>query len=103
MPRYGRNDENEKEIVKALLAVGASVSKIKERDGKAGVPDLLVGWKGRTSLLEIKRPTGRVSEAQDEWHKHWKGSVVCVVRSQREALELTIGEINAPYPPTPKR
>jgi hypothetical protein len=47
-------DGNEAAIVDALRAAGATVTRL----GDAGVPDLLVGYRGSTLLLEIKLPLG---------------------------------------------
>lgn len=51
--RYAaRRDENEQAVVDALEAAGASVTRL-------GQPmDLLVGYQGRNTLLEVKKPLG---------------------------------------------
>ena len=56
--RAARRDSNEVEIVRALIAAGASVTHL---SGVDGLPDLLVGYQGRTVLLEVKHlsPTGK--------------------------------------------
>jgi hypothetical protein len=52
-PRYARRrDENEPEIVSALEAAGALVLRL----NIDGAPDLLVGFRDRLYLLEIKHP-----------------------------------------------
>jgi hypothetical protein len=52
-PRYARRrDENEPEIVSALEAAGALVLRLNIDGG----PDLLVGFRGRLYLIEIKHP-----------------------------------------------
>jgi hypothetical protein len=48
-------DSNEKEIIEALKRAGASVTSL----NGTGVPDLLVGYKGATFLLEVKLPLGK--------------------------------------------
>jgi hypothetical protein len=96
--RAKRRDTNEPEIVDALVAAGASVTRI---DGD-GVPDLLVGFKGRSFLLEVKLPLGArggvtrhrkweggdgdMTRAQVTWWGAWKGEPAVVVRSPFEAL-----------------
>lgn len=93
-----KRDANEAEIVKALRAVGASVTQLDDR----GVPDLLVGLGGRTWLLEVKLPLGKeggmprretyrggrgdLTSAQVLWWDSWKGEAPTVVRSVAEAL-----------------
>lgn len=100
--RAARRDANEDEIVKALRAVGASVTML---SGVDGIPDLLVGHQGRTFLLEVKLPlgpnggkrgggstrpgqggNGTLSADQLEWWAAWKGSLPVVVRTADEAL-----------------
>lgn len=81
---YAANvDANQSDIVKALRAVGASVEHI-HREGR-GVPDLLVGWRRRNHVLEVKTAKGELNELQVEWHASWRGTVA-VVRSPEDAL-----------------
>ena len=94
-------DKNEPEIVHALRQVGAYVALI----NGTGVPDLLVGYKGETFLLEVKlplleahTPTGKVrtdkarmkgrelKPAQEHFFSAWRGGHVCLVRTIRQAL-----------------
>ena len=59
------------------------------RLAQKGTPDLLVlGRDGKTTWLEVKLPTGKVSPTQITWHS-WAlawGHRVAVVRSVSEAL-----------------
>jgi len=48
--RAARVDANQQEIVKALRSVGAYVRVITQGDG---LPDLLVGYRGVTLLMEV--------------------------------------------------
>lgn len=90
-------DGNEKGIVEALVDAGASVTRLNE----AGVPDLLVGFQGKTFMLEVKQPErkdgkahtrdgiggqGELTEAQVKWWSKWVGSSAIVVHSPEEAL-----------------
>lgn len=84
--RAARRDANEAEIIRALRAVGASVHQL----SGAGVPDLLVGYRGRTLLLEVKTATGKATEAQEEKRAAWRGGEWRTVRSVDEALR-TLG------------
>ena len=89
-----RRDDNEAPIVEALIAVGAIV----ERLNAKGVPDLLVGFKGATKLLEVKgsTTTGRgknkrvvpraLTPDQEVWFGAWKGEAPIVVQSVEDAL-----------------
>ena len=92
--RARRRDANHAEIVRALLAAGCSVVDL-SAVGIEGVPDLLVGYRARSVLLEIKAPDarGRLSsgaarsaERQAEWRAKWRGGPVFVVRSPEEAI-----------------
>lgn len=83
MRRAARTDPNQKEIVAALRAVGATVAFVHQLG--AGFPDLAVGWKGRTYLLEVKADDGGLTPDQVRWHATWRGHVA-VVRNVAEAL-----------------
>jgi Holliday junction resolvase len=85
-------DGNQAAIVAALRAAGCSVSLIQGANSTAGVPDLLVGFRGETFLLEVKRPkakgqqAGRLSPAQVKWALEWVGGLVRDIRTVEEAL-----------------
>ena len=81
--RAGKPDGNQAEIVKALRAVGCSVV-ITTACG-SGFPDLVVGHKGLTYLMEVKTPTGELLPNQVAFASAWKGHYT-VVRSVQEAL-----------------
>lgn len=88
MRTKARVDDNQREIVEALRAVGCSVASL-AAVGK-GVPDLLVGHRGQNYLLEVKdggkSPSRRrLTEDQVAWHRGWCGKV-WVVDSVDEAL-----------------
>lgn len=101
---FARNrDANELEIVKALVAVGASVTRLNE----TGVPDLLVGFRGRTFLLEVKREGVRggrrhyggldergLAKTQQDWWERWRGLPPVVVTSPAMAL-AAIGAVTS--------
>jgi len=82
--RAAKVDGNQRSIVAALRAMGASVTSL-HRVGE-GCPDLVVGLKGRTYLVEVKAPKGRVLPSQAAWHGAWRGSPVVVIRSLDEAV-----------------
>ena len=52
--RPPRRDANEGDIIDGLVRVGAIVYKLDQKD----IPDLLVGYRGRWILLEVKLPLG---------------------------------------------
>lgn len=91
--RRTRRDANHKDVVAALAGVGASVVDL-AACGK-GVPDLLVGYRGRTWLLEVKNPAHRrksgstnptTGAKQEAFRASWRGEPVQVVETVDEAL-----------------
>lgn len=86
MRRAAHQDSTHKPVVLALRAAGATVCRISSPE--AGLPDLLVGFTGRTFLLEVKGPNTRVEPEQLVWHRTWRGAPVHVVRTPEEALAV---------------
>lgn len=89
MRRAANIDSNQNEIVDALRAAGASVEPKLSRVGE-GVPDLLVGIRGVTTVMEVKdgKKTAsrkRLNDDEKEWHAAWRGSKF-VVESVEQAL-----------------
>ena len=90
-PPIGNRDANEGAIVAALEAAGCSVARL---SGDAGVPDLVVGVRGRTELLEVKNPAtdrGRASKrriGQVRFRRTWRGAPILEVWTELEALEV---------------
>jgi hypothetical protein len=83
MRRAARVDNNHGEIVKALRGVGATVTSLAAVG--QGVGDLLVSYRARWFVLEVKSPGGKLTE--DEWV--WIGqqrAEVKVVYSVEDAL-----------------
>ena len=91
MRRAARTDQNHEEIVKALRDVGATVQSLAAVGH--GVPDLLVGFRGQTILIEVKdakQPPSkrRLTEDQIRWHGAWCGGPVAVVDGIEAALRV---------------
>jgi len=84
-----RADANQRAIVRALRAAGATVEHL-HRVGH-GCPDLLVGFRGRTFAFEVKAGDGQLTPDEMAWHENWRGQVA-IVRSEDEAL-AAIGTI----------
>lgn len=89
-PRARKVDANQPDIVDALRAVGAIVQPL-HMVGE-GVPDLLVRYRGKLHLVEVKdgrRPPSerRLTPAQLAWHLEWAGADLHVVKSVSEALQ----------------
>lgn len=88
MPK--RVDANQKEIVKTLRSLGATVLILS--DVGSGCPDICVGYRGRNFLVEIKdgsKPPSKQALTADEvkFHQGWKGHV-CIINSIDTALRL---------------
>ena len=88
--KYARVDANHHVIVNALRQAGCTVTSL-AAVGK-GVPDLLVGIRGRNYLIEIKDGSKPPSERkltsdQIAWHESWRGAVR-VVENEQQALEV---------------
>ena len=84
------SDSNCKPIVDALRAAGCVVVRLdpaRDRHSK-GLPDLLVGVRGRTFLLEVKDGNNDLNPNQQEWHNSWTGGPLRIVRSPEEALAM---------------
>lgn len=86
-----RVDANQPAIVQALRAIGASVQHLHTVGD--GCPDILVGYKGRTYVMEIKA-TKRSQLTDDEraWHESWRGTVY-VVTSPDQAVEIVTDDL----------
>lgn len=111
--RAEQRDENEPDIVSGLEAVGVTVDRL---PGGGGRPDLLVGYRGQTYLMEVKnlnagKPGDRVrvgdlepdgkyydlweeygnqtkwlKKTQARWFSEWQGSRPFIVMTVDEAL-----------------
>lgn len=96
MSKWARQrDANEAPIVEALRRAGASVTKIDSR----GAPDLLVGFEGRTYLIEVKQDHGKpgkgmaktasgLRETQEKWWSEWFGAPPQIATTIPEALAV---------------
>lgn len=96
--KVGHRDKAEPAIINALVAAGDSVAKIGGKD----LPDLAVGSKGVTYLLEIKselsregekdgatrKPRkGKLKQGQEDFRLSWLGGPVVVAYTPEEALQ----------------
>jgi len=87
--RFAKIDDNQRVIVEALRNAGASVQSL-ATVGK-GCPDIVVGFRGKNVLMEIKKDgvspsRQRLTPDEQAWHEAWKGSVV-IVKTADEALK----------------
>lgn len=90
MRRAARVDDNQRGIVDDLRRMGCSVQHL-HKEGM-GCPDLLIGWRGRNFLFEVKDPSKprgdrQLTEMQERWHRVWEGQV-SVIHDAEEALGI---------------
>lgn len=69
-------DACQAEIVLALRKIGAQVESLASVGH--GVPDLMVLFRDRIILLELKSVNGKLRKSQVEWHRRWAGHVYVV-------------------------
>lgn len=88
-----RVDENQASIV-AELRAGMPTASVAVTSGAGdGFPDLVVGWRGRTFLYEVKNPkkpeSGRsLTTAQQKFHAAWKGHIKVVHSAVEIAADI---------------
>ena len=91
--RKARTDANQREIVAALRKIGASVAVTSNQH--TGFPDIVVGFRGKNYLIEIKdgekpKSQQKLTEAQVDFHSLWRGQIA-VCNSVEQALALIMG------------
>jgi len=94
MRRNARVDANQSEIVDAALALGATVQSLAAVG--AGCPDLVIGYRGKNYLIEVKNPSQpRYDREKNQWQKkfrdRWQGQVA-VIETVEQLHELLRGE-----------
>lgn len=80
--RAAKRDANERPIIDALKAVGASVLQVSE----SGAMDLVVGFRGVTHVMEVKGEGEGLTEDQEKFHSGWVGSRISIVFTPSDAL-----------------
>ena len=82
-----RVDENQNQIIHTFIALGASVLNL-SRVGQ-GCPDLLIGYKGVSCLVEIKSSNkAHFTEPQIKFMQTWRGGAVSRIDSVDAAIRL---------------
>lgn len=86
MRRAAKADANQREIKKALEAIGASVYYIREP------VDLMVGFRKRTLAIEVKNRDGKdeLTKAQREFFATFNGEAY-IVHGVGDALQAVLG------------
>lgn len=88
MRRSGKRDHNHSAIVQAFRAMGASVLDLGSVG--SGCPDILIGWRGKNFLVEIKDgdkvlSKQKLTPQQGPWISKWAGQVI-VANSIEDAM-----------------
>ena len=86
MRRAAKVDANQGQVVSALRLAGASVHSLAALG--RGVPDLLVGYAGKTALMEVKVGNGKLRPLQEEFAQEWRGGTLATVRDVEGALRV---------------
>ena len=91
MRRAAKIDKNQPAIVDALRACGAIVQSLAAVGN--GCPDLLIGYRGRTILVEVKDGSNvpsaqKLTLDQLLWHAKWSGGSLAVVNDIEGALRI---------------
>jgi rhamnose utilization protein RhaD (predicted bifunctional aldolase and dehydrogenase) len=82
-----RVDENQSQIFHTFIALGASVCNL-STVGR-GCPDALIGYKGKTVLVEIKRDSkAPYTEPQIKFMQEWRGGAISRIDSVDAAIRL---------------
>lgn len=88
--KHGRIDANQPAIVDALRKHGASVWITS--DLGFGGPDIVVGWRGRNIMMQIKDGDKHLSaqaltDDEGRFHESWRGSNILVINSIEAAIK----------------
>ena len=83
-----KRDINEPEIVAALEAIGCKVFRLDQP------LDLLVGYRGKNWLIEVKTEKGYLTKSQKKFLPEWRGQLA-VVRTPEQAISVVSGEIES--------
>jgi len=88
-----RRDANQRKIVETLRKLGASV--VITADVGGGFPDLVVGWRGQTYLVEVKNRS-KLRSSQKKFREMWTGGEIVMITSPEEAVQWLESLIHAP-------
>ncbi len=92
MRKRGRSDANQEEIVR-ILRLYPNISVAVTSAIGEGFPDIVVGFKGKNYLFEIKDPNQppskrRLTEQEYNFHRRWQGQ--CVIAETVRDILVTI-------------
>jgi Holliday junction resolvase len=83
MRRFGKKDDNHREIVKTLQRVGFACIDLSQLGDD--IPDLCIARNGKTALVEIKTIKGKLTKGQELFLALWPGKAF-VAHSAEEVL-----------------
>lgn len=85
MRRAAKIDANQRDVIAALRKIGAVVRYLSQGEG---LPDLLVGYRAQTYLIEVKNKEGknRLTPGQKDFHNRWIGGPLIIVHTAEEAI-----------------
>jgi Holliday junction resolvase len=90
MRRAAKRDVSEPEIVTTLRDAGFSVQPISQ----PGLPDLLVGFRRRTFLVECKSSDkgygAKLNPLQQKFADRWAGTPIVILRSATDAMDWAV-------------
>ena len=87
---HSKVDKNRPEILKCLRSAGITYKPVHQLKGFC---DVIVGWKGKNYLFEIKPDhKAKLTKLEQEFKDKWKGSYY-IVTSFNEILEILNGTI----------
>ena len=95
-----RKDENQNEIIDEFKSAMPDASVADLSGSGKGIPDVVIGWRGRNYFFEIKNPNKpksdqQLTDAQVAFHSNWQGQVF-TARSASEMI-AEIARIHAPF------
>ena len=86
MRRKARLDSNQRELVAFAKKHGATVTHLHPLG--RGIPDILIGYRGRNYLIEIKSSEkSKLSEDEQTFFNNWRGSA-SVITSKIDLIRL---------------
>jgi hypothetical protein len=89
--RHGKPDQNQADIVAEVRRVFGLEVDVRITTGVGDdFPDLVIGWRGLTILVEIKRPGKKLLEGQQRFRDKWPGSAVLDAKTGQELVAKMI-------------
>lgn len=85
MRRKARVDSNQREIVEFARSHGCTVAHLHTLG--RGIPDLLIGYRGRNYLIEVKGEKKLLTEDEQNFFSKWRGDAA-VVATKEDLVRL---------------